>query len=198
MRVIETNEPIVLKGSYLVTDPCYVYDTNDVKDHKWDDFCNLLVANEERVSGVSEKTIPFPDYDSIKQMEDPKETIKALFALDKEYEAKRREAQLKLSVSRRSIITTFEIAGKIVHVMSTAYGDGSYPVFDPKTGKRVGGFGVDAGLFAFIPAETLPEGMRGDLGTIVNVDGVLTCKDGDAFIDGKLVVDTSGQSEDDN
>lgn len=139
MRVIETKEPIRLKGRYLVTDPCYVYGNDD-----WSRFCDLLFANQELVG--------------------------------------------------RNAITMFEINGKHIAVMSTAYGDGGYPVIDPNTGDHLGSFGVDAGLFAFIPWSEGSHGMRSDLGTIIEVDGVLTCDNGDAFIDGKVVVDTSGDS----
>lgn len=92
-------------------------------------------------------------------------------------------------------ITVFEIDGKIIPVMPTAYGDGSYPVFDPKTGNRIGGFGVDAGLFALIPwdvdSHDLP---RKSLGTVVEFSGVLNCVGGNAFVDGKLIVDTAGST----
>jgi hypothetical protein len=189
MRVIQTNEPIVLKGRYLVTDPCYIYNDGD---GDWGRFCDLLFGNEERVAGVSRKSIPLPDYDSLGKMADPKEAIKAIMDANKAYEAKRNEADIKWGESRRSVITLFEIDGKQVPVMSTAYGDGGYPVFDPTTGTEVGSFGVDAGLFAFIPW-TGELGMRSDLGTIIELEGVLTCEGGDAFINGKLVVDTSGQ-----
>lgn len=192
MRVIQTNEPIVLKGRYLVTDPCYVYGDGD-----WGRFCELLFGNEERVAGVSRNNIPLPDYDAIGNMADPKEAIKAIMDADKAFEAKRREAEIKWGESRHSVITMFEIDGKRVPVMSTAYGDGGYPVFDPTTGIEAGSFGVDAGLFAFIPW-TGESGMRSDLGTIIELEGVLTCEGGDAYINGKLVVDTSGQSHEED
>src|SRR5688572_1293743 len=164
MRVISTDR-ILLKGRYLITDPCYVYGDDD-----WNKFCELLFGNEEQVTGVSEKTVPRPNYDAI-DCPDPKDTIKAIFALDKEYEAARREAQLKLNERRRSIITLFEIRGKQIPVMSTSYGDGYYPVFNPLTGYQVGSFGVDAGLFAFIPWEA----ERSDLGPIIELEGELVC-----------------------
>lgn len=130
MRVIETTEPIRLKGRYLITDPCYVYGDSD-----WSKFCDLLFANREP-------------------------------------------------------ITLLEIDGKLVAAMSTAYGDGGYPVFNPKTKTYAGSFGVDAGLFAFIPwCDDKPA----FYGTVVELDGILTYQNGNAYINGQIVVDTNGE-----
>lgn len=186
MQVIKTNEPIRLSGRYLVTDPCYVYGDGD-----WSRFCDLLFENE----GYAASKVPYPDLNQVDSIEDPKERIKAMFDLDRQYEAARREAERKHNEERRNMITLFEIDGKRIPVMSTAYGDGSYPVFDPETGLEVGMFGVDAGLFAFIPWNHESHGMRSDLGTIIEVDGVLTCDNGNAYINDKLVVDTNGESD---
>jgi hypothetical protein len=174
MRVIQTNEPIVLKGRYLVTDPCYVYGNEN-----WSEFCDLLFAHEAKAAGGH-----------------PTDVAKSHLGLGEEYWERRIEAEKKFAEARRSIITLFEIKGKQIPVMSTAYGDGGYPVIDPKTSNYLGSFGVDAGLFAFIPWSEDSHGMRSDLGTIIEIDGVLTCNNGDAFIDGKVVVDTSGDSWD--
>lgn len=189
MQVIQTNEPIVLKGRYLITDPCYVYGDGD-----WTKFCNLLFANEEHVAGVSRKAIPPIDYNAIEKIADPKEALRAMLDANKAFEERLREVERRYNESRRAIITLFEIDGKRIPVMSTAYGDGGYPVFNPNTGFEVGGFGVDAGLFAFIPWDDNSHNMRRDLGTVIELDGVLTYEGGDAFINGKLVVDTSGRN----
>jgi hypothetical protein len=81
----------------------------------------------------------------------------------------------------------FEINGTEVPVMSTRFGDGRYPVI--QEGKEMGHFGVDAGLFAFIP--TTEEIGQSYYGAVIELHGELTYKDGNAFVDGKLVVKTS-------
>ena len=193
MRVIQTNEPIVLKGRYLVTDPCYVYGNDD-----WSNFCDLLFNNEELVVGVSRRDIPKIDYNAIEKIADPVERAQAMSDACKAYDALRSDVDAKYGDRRRHVITLFEIDGKQLPVMSTAYGDGSYPVFDPKTGIYAGSFGVDAGLFAFIPWTEDSHNTRSDLGTVIEVDGILTCDNGNAYIDGKIVVDTRGETDQDD
>ncbi len=87
-------------------------------------------------------------------------------------------------------IVLFEIDGKEIPVMSTRWGDGCYPVI--LDGHEVGSFGVDAGLFAFIPTTAESD----NRGPIVELKGRLTYENGDAIVDDKLVVDTSGDSND--
>jgi hypothetical protein len=85
-------------------------------------------------------------------------------------------------------ITLFEIDGKEIPVMSTCYGDGGYPVIDGKL--QVGTFGVDAGLFCFIPWDAEDD----DRGVVLDIKGKLMYSNGDAFINGNVIVDTSGNS----
>ena len=88
-------------------------------------------------------------------------------------------------------ITIFEIDGKEIPVMSTCYGDGSYSVIvDNQT---VGRFGVDAGLFCFIPWEAESDESR-TMGPVVDIQGKLTYSNGDAYLNGNIIVDTSGES----
>jgi hypothetical protein len=86
-------------------------------------------------------------------------------------------------------ITVFEIDGKEVPVMSTKYGDGYYPVYDKNF--EVGGFPVDAGLFAVIPWKDKDS----NDGPVLTLKGKLTYKDGNAYLNGELLVTTCDQDE---
>jgi hypothetical protein len=87
-----------------------------------------------------------------------------------------------------SLIVVLEINGHLIPIMSTAYGDGSYPVY--KDGVQVGQFGVDAGLFAIFP-DNNTFGFPGErLGVKVDLKGELFYEDGDAEV-GDVEVFTS-------
>lgn len=179
MKVLE-KEVVHLSGRYLVTDPCYLYSNDDII--LWHEFCDLLFQNEERVCGV------------IKTKELTEEEQSKLSVEERlRYLATNPGSETldETKISRRSVITLFDINGKEVPVMSTAYGDGMYPVFNPSTGALAGSFGVDAGLFCFFPVHDVNESLYNDLGPILDLNGVLTCKEGDAYLDGILTVRTS-------
>ena len=83
---------------------------------------------------------------------------------------------------------------------STAHGDGAYPVWDTLRSTIVGEFGVDAGLFAIIPAVLVPE-----LAHAVEIPAQYPLRigigpsHGDMTLDSIAVcyvIDTSGDTED--
>lgn len=74
---------------------------------------------------------------------------------------------------------------------STAYGDGGYPVY--KDGKKFGHFGVDSGQFCLIKQHSGPE--KGGSEPIIHLKGNLKYEDGNLYLNGKIVVDTSGEMD---
>lgn len=98
-----------------------------------------------------------------------------------------------------------EVEGFTIWWGTTAYGDGSYDVI--KRGQSIGEFGVDAGLFAIIPADFIKKHCKGKGlfkqkgiavkaefgGRVYYVDGNMRCGAIDVQTDGK----GDGEEEDD-
>jgi hypothetical protein len=95
---------------------------------------------------------------------------------------------------------TCEKDGKTILMFGTAYGDGSYPVY--QSGIMIGEFGVDSGKVAVIPKELIPKN-NNHTGVEVTLDGTLDglvgISAGNAIIgDVQIVTDHSDDEDEDD
>jgi hypothetical protein len=122
--IVKINDKFILpKGTYYLSDPCYIYESKESEELERADF-------DKRIK-KAEKTGNYGKNDADKSLDYWGDFCDKLFKGD----------------SESGIM--FEYDGIPFFVWGTAYGDGNYPVV--RNGFCIGSCGVDAGLLSIFP-----------------------------------------------